>query len=328
MSSANLTLWKRNAALPTKIAKLTPEQAAMMPEWTDRWLAVGLSTEPADWERAEAAVRGCYAAAKLKQPRVVLRMGSPFAATLGGATAVLLLDRKKQVWSQVADQVRSQVRSQVGEALWQYRGAQLWAGWYAYISFFRDVCGWTSPSLAAYAHDEQLALSCGWTWWHEDVCAISDRPRTLLRDAQHRLHCETGPALAYPDGWSIYAWHGTRVPEAAIMTRPDAITLDNILAEKNSAVAHVWMRRAGAHIWDDTRVTRLHADTDGAGQGRELLQVAMGPASQPVTVVRVRCPSTGHEYRLHVPPTVRRCDEAVAWTMRLTAPEYHPAVES
>src|SRR3990167_4250275 len=113
MSSANLTLWKRNAALPTKIAKLTPEQAAMMPEWTDRWLAVGLSTEPADWERAEAAVRGCYAAAKLKQPRVVLRMGSPFAATLGGATAVLLLDRKKQVWSQVADQVRSQVRSQV-----------------------------------------------------------------------------------------------------------------------------------------------------------------------------------------------------------------------
>src|SRR3990167_124121 len=127
MSSANLTLWKRNAALPTKIAKLTPEQAAMMPEWTDRWLAVGLSTEPADWERAEAAVRGCYAAAKLKQPRVVLRMGSPFAATLGGATAVLLLDRKKQVWSQVADQVRSQVRSQVEDQVRSQVEAQVWS---------------------------------------------------------------------------------------------------------------------------------------------------------------------------------------------------------
>ena len=108
-----------------KIKQLTPDQIARFPEWSEKWLKIGLSTERADWATAEAGVRGCYDTAKLKQPIIILRMGSPLAATLGGIYGVALSGSKKlhsqvesqvgsQVWSQVESQVESQVGSQVG----------------------------------------------------------------------------------------------------------------------------------------------------------------------------------------------------------------------
>ena len=45
-------------------------------------------------------------------------------------------------------------------------------------------------------------------------------------------------------------------------------------------------------------------------------------------VVRVRCPSTQAQHYLIVPPHMRRCVDAVAWTFGLTAAEYAPAVET
>ena len=40
----------------TKIESLTPEQEARFDEFVDKWTAIGLSTEPADRPRAEAAI--------------------------------------------------------------------------------------------------------------------------------------------------------------------------------------------------------------------------------------------------------------------------------
>lgn len=58
-----------------------------------------------------------------------------------------------------------------------------------------------------------------------------------------RLHCEDGPALEYRDGWKVYAWHGTRVPEWVI-EEPDA---ERAIRERNSEV-----RRAALEVvgWD------------------------------------------------------------------------------
>lgn len=47
-----------------------------MPEFRDKWLAIGLSTAPADRPRAEEGIRLAYGAAGLKAPRVVW-CGSP-----------------------------------------------------------------------------------------------------------------------------------------------------------------------------------------------------------------------------------------------------------
>ena len=146
-----------------KLMELTPEQIAQIPEWTKKWIEIGLSTEPADFDAATEAALKAYALCGYK-PMVILRVSSPYAATIGGALAWILLTELKlskvnnqvldqvvdqvenqvldQVWdqvvtqvgsqvvtqvgSQVRDQVKNQVRAQVGDQVWKQVGDQVY----------------------------------------------------------------------------------------------------------------------------------------------------------------------------------------------------------
>jgi hypothetical protein len=70
-----------------------------------------------------------------------------------------------------------------------------------------------------YAGLEMLARSAGWVLPHRDVCWVSERHSVLRLDTAGRLHCENGPAVAYPDTWSFYYWHGLSVPGEWIEAR-------------------------------------------------------------------------------------------------------------
>jgi hypothetical protein len=229
-----------------RIDSITPEQAARFSEWANDWIKIGLSTEPADFDKATAAALRGYELANLKRPMIILRMSSPYGATLGGALAWAMLrempEVRSQVRSQVGSQVWSQVGSQVGDAKYNSYNGNLYASWGAYVSYMRDVLGWTDPILDRFSIDEDLIKSCGWVWWHENILAISDRPICIHRDAQNRLHCETGPSIAYRDGWSLYHWHGVSVPAEWIEGRSTLDPRDVIKAE------NVEQRAAGASI--------------------------------------------------------------------------------
>lgn len=91
-----------------KITKLTPEQIGRFGEWSEKWIEIGLSTEPADFDKATAAALRAYQLANFKRPMVILRMSSPYGATLGGALAWAVLRKlsDKQVGAQVGAQYR------------------------------------------------------------------------------------------------------------------------------------------------------------------------------------------------------------------------------
>ena len=44
--------------------------------------------------------------------------------------------------------------------------------------------------------------------------------------------------------------------------------------------------------------------------------------------VLVKCPSTGRNYVLRVPPSIRTAREAVAWTFNIAADKYQPIAQS
>jgi hypothetical protein len=126
-----------------RIDTLTEEQQSRFKEWAQKWIQIGLSTEPADFDAASEAALKAYALCNLKKPVVILRMGSPYAATIGGALAWSMLKDLKfpqvrdqvraqvraQVWAQVGAQVRAQVRdqvrAQVGDQVWAQVGDQV-----------------------------------------------------------------------------------------------------------------------------------------------------------------------------------------------------------
>ena len=122
-----------------RIDTMTAEQAARMPEFAQRWIDIGLSTEPADFDRATDAALRAYQLCNLERPMVILRMSSPYGATLGGILAWVLLrglarscgpqvgaQVGDQVWAQVRDQVRAQVWAQVGDPVWDQVWDQVW----------------------------------------------------------------------------------------------------------------------------------------------------------------------------------------------------------
>ena len=82
---------------------------------------------------------------------------------------------------------------------------------------------------------------------HEDFCMVSDFPEVLMVDDQNRPHCENGPSHKWRDGWSIYHWHGVKVPSEWI---EDKKTLTGAIA---LAVENTEQRRAACEIvgWDN-----------------------------------------------------------------------------
>lgn len=220
--------------MPQVIDSLTPEQEAQIPGWVDKWMKIGLSTERADFDRAEAAILKCYDVLKRPRPKKVLRCASPYQATSEGIKETIKFlglskeDLKKN-------------RSDILDSIYQYRGGQFFVGWTAYVSYFRDVCGWEHDSLENFKLDEEISLSCGWVWWGDHVVAISDRPLCLKQDAANNLHCEDGPAVEYSDGWKIFAWHGLIIPDDKtwIITDKKSLTASVAIDESN-----VELRRA------------------------------------------------------------------------------------
>lgn len=209
--------------------------------------------------------------------------------------------------------VGSQVGSQVGSGLNNNRGGSLWSGWVAYVSFIRDVLCWEDPILDRFEIDEDLARSCGWVWWHENVLAISDRPSEIHRDDEGRLHCETGPSIAYRDGWSLYHWHGVSVPSEWI-TNHASVTPKMALTWEN-----IEQRRAAIEIvgWDKI-IDQLNAkviDEDVDPEIGTLIEAKI-PDIGKERFLRVRC-GTGRSFCLPVPPNMKTALEAQSWTWGL-----------
>ena len=346
-----------------KINKLTPEQEADLSATRDKWLDIGLSTAPIDREASKAAVAKMYECAGLPAPNIFIFLDSPRQGAIAAVLlkdsklgaqvraqvwAQVRAQVRDQVWAQVGDQVGAQVWDQVwdqvGDQVWAQVGDQVgaqvgqaakdginndgasnigWAGYAAWVSFFRDVCGWRGDTLSKFEISETLVKSCGWTWWHENVLAISDRPKTIKRDNEGRLHCENGPSIAYRDGWSMHHWHGVSIP-------PEWVTGKKPSAKEALHWPNVEQRRAACEIlgWQHI-LAELDAkviDKDDDAQIGTLLEVNL-PDSGPERFLSVRC-GTGRQFALPVPREVDTALAANAWTYGLDKLSFKPEIRT
>ena len=219
------------------------------------------------------------------------------------------------VRSAVGSEVDSAVHSAVHSDWYQYLGGQFWVGgWYgspSYVSFFQE-CGLELPNdlgAAARAYQSTSDSACWW-WPHRDFVMVCERPLYIKRDQQGRLHCETGKAIEFRDGWGLSVWHGTVVPHEWIA---DKTALDPLIALKE---ANIEKRRAAAEIIGWNRVLSalnpVIVDTDPNPQIGQLLRCDL-PDSPGEQFLKVRC-GTGRDFVLPVPADMRTALEANAWT--------------
>ena len=241
-----------------------------------------------------------------------------------------------QVDGQVGDQVRGQVDGQVyGQVRGRefknrlsgwWRGrimGQHWAGYYSYYDAMERI-GVTG--LEPIHGAQQVARSAGWWWCFRDFAILTERPSVLHRDQLGRLHCETGPAIAYPDGWNFYVWHGHRV-QPWVVLEP---TVERIAREANAEDRRCAIESMG---WDRfiaaAELTPVDRCADPGNDGHEL---ALYDVSEEIWGERVRvllCTNGTIErdgvrrrFGLTVPDDTPTALHAAAWGYGISVREY------
>jgi hypothetical protein len=118
-----------------------------------------------------------------------------------------------------------------------YSGAPFWAPYAAKIDYAHQVLGipFELPFIEA-------VENCGLFWMLDGICFAAERPTHINCDEAGHLHCEIGPALTYPSGWSWWHWHGVRVPQSVI-EEPQRITVEAIKGVREPTLRRVIIER-------------------------------------------------------------------------------------
>ena len=177
-------------------------------------------------------------------------------------------------------------------AWWRmYQGGNMWAAYDAYLTAGRDVLRLNLPCHEHYKHWENAAIHGGFRIMHEEFCMVSDFPEILGVDENNQPHSETGPSHRWRDGFSIYHWHGTRVPAHWIESKE---TLDptEVLRTEN-----VEQRAAGAAIigmanmLDALKHTIIDSHPDP--QCGDLIEIWMPGLPDSELYLKFHCPRNG-----------------------------------
>jgi hypothetical protein len=224
-----------------------------------------------------------------------------------------------------------------------YSGAPFWAPYAAKIDYAHQVLGIPVelPFIGA-------VENCGLFWMLDGICFAAERPTHINRDEAGHLHCEIGPALAYPSGWRWWHWHGVPVPQSVI-EEPPRITVEAIKGVREPTLRRVMIERYGdgeethgvaAYLRD---ADALRLDQDPAFGTLLRLAVAGEPTLMVEVVNHSPEPDGAHRhFFLQVHPELRpiltdgtygaaqplTARNAVASTFGLSGAEYAPEVET
>ena len=138
-----------------------------------------------------------------------------------------------------------------------------------------------------------------------------------------RLHCETGPATAYSDGFQIHAWDGVIFPPRWINEKPEP---REAFMWRNTEQRRVACEMIGwDNIFKEIKAKTVNKDRDP--EIGQLVCVNMARGAGEEMFLRVKC-GTGREFVLPVPPDMTTARQANAWTWGLKPEQYNPEVRT
>lgn len=337
----------------TKIHKLTPEQEALIPVYQEKWRRIALSTEPIDRQKTTIAVKAMYDLIDLQEPELffsdspyeaftkvepklmfskrgvmlcplnfwkpsVMQLYTEVRSQLGG----------KNIWDQLPDersfiqgflhhsqlvtQLKNQFNNQLTKSGYNFNGLNIvddsWISECAWFDFCISAlnCRY-NPKIWSLL--QLIAKECGWILLYKKVAIICDRPCILCLDSQNRLHAEGSPAIQFADGYSLYSYHGVTLPEKYGKLHPHQWQSQWLLEEENAELRRVLIQGIGySRICQELEAAEL--DT---WREYTLLRIDKNIDLEPINMLKMACPSTGHIHFLRVPPNLKSARKAIKW---------------
>ena len=264
------------------IEKLTPEQESRIPEFRDKWLKIGLSTQQIDFKKALEIKNIVYRKLLNKKDVPVILMDSPLTAWLATRYLGYLFYENQvrnqvedqvsnqvwdpvwnQVWNQVSNQVENQVWNQVGNQVgnqvknqvWNQVENQVWnfimpyfygqfdSGYFSFYEFMFNVLKIKNPVEDLYS-SYLKTTECGIIYPCDDFCVISNKPSNILM-SNGQVHSDGSPAIEYRDGFKVWSLNGVRVPQYLAETPTEKLDLEFFKKEQNADVKAEFIKKYG-----------------------------------------------------------------------------------
>lgn len=176
-----------------------------------------------------------------------------------------------------------------------------------------------SHSVATWQVLKQLMQACSWIVPFKNVCLVCDRPTHLLFDSVWQLHGDGEPAIAFSDQFVVYAYHGVVLPERYGAVPSAQWQVQWLIDEPNAEIRRILIQRIGyaklcqalnwvvIDTWGEYTLLKIEHD--------------IFYDSEPVHLLQMICPSTGHLHVRRVPPDLTSARDAVCWINWGIAPE-------
>ncbi len=238
---------------------------------------------------------------------------------------IILFEKVSDIWEQVYERPVSQFVGFKAINLDQRYQSNEFGQFDEFLPWF-DLLGRLGVDISKLTPRIELGKACGLGVLFWDWAFISAKPEFKV-DGQGILHCETGPAVRYPDGFSVFYLHGVHVPEKLVMS-PETITVSAIESEINVELRRMMIERYGAERYlMDSGAEEIHRDDFGILYRKDFLE------DQSLVMVKVANSTpepdgSFKDYFLRVPPEMERAKQAVAWTFGKAENDYSPALET
>lgn len=122
------------------------------------------------------------------------------------------------------------------------------------------------------------------------------------------LHNESGPAVAFRDGWNHWSISGVTVDEQIVMS-PKTQAIEQIRKEENEEVRRIRIERFGwARYLDEANASVVELRRNDVEGTDEALM-----SCDKMKVLVCACPSTGRIYGMEVPVDLENCQQAQNW---------------
>ena len=292
-----------------KIEKLTPTQEKELINYRDKWLAVGLSTDRIDRKKAieNFTVFNNLVLGNKTQP-VFVFMDSPLTTWLATLLLYNFVYNKdgSQVESQVESQVRSQVRSQVESFVYPFLGGNFDSSYFSFYNFCNKVLKINFQQQEEW--DCYLRTSdVGLIYSFKDFVVISEKPASIkMKDMV--LHNDSGAAVLYADGFSVYALNGVRVSKELVETSAEQLDPHILFKETNAEIRREIVRKIGI----ERVCQKLGAKTLEKRWGYELLNIHLGDERIRPYLKMVN-PSIGTFHLEGIHPDCKTVEQALNW---------------
>jgi hypothetical protein len=220
-----------------------------------------------------------------------------------------------QVFAQVSDQVRAQVFAQVRAQVSAFANYTYWwmpgqfeSAWLSYYESLREHCSFEKlEGLITVAENSAFA------WTFPDVVVFCQPPSEIHRNAEGQLHCETGPAVKFVDGWGVWALNGVRMTQEIVETPASQLDPKLITTTQNAE----WRRELVRKIGIERICEALNAKCVDKEGEYELLMLTLGDRRKR-PYLKMRNPSIGVFHIEGVSPECRTVQQALNFRNGLT----------